>query len=431
MRICSAPVPTQWRIRIGSRRSAYALVALACILPRLAVLLYVRGSVWNYDEKSDIFALTFVHSGTFGFIPGQPSAYTQPLYGFFLVPVFWIFGRHWWALGGAQIAVAVLTAWVVYEIGRRLGSRKVGLIAALIATLHPYLVWHDMHVNREILDQLLGGLAVLLAIVAVERRSLRFAGLLGIVTGLAILSNTRLALLPLVLAGYVAWRLGRARLAALAAVAIIAGAALAVAPWVVRNKIELGCYALTTDSKALWKANNPQTYGLIAGGQWIDAAKDPAGAPLTPAAAFQIWAYGAHPVVHVDECAFEAYWQHRVVQFWQHHPGEKARLAGQATALLWDPRDTTFAGNEGSGGNLDHLRTIAEGTYMGVVFALAIAGLFLIPRWFASLALLFFGYETAAAAVFAGQTRYRVAWDFLAALLAAAALARLRLRRSE
>jgi 4-amino-4-deoxy-L-arabinose transferase-like glycosyltransferase len=413
---------------MASRRSAYALVALACILPRLALLLYQRGGIWNYDEKSDIFALTFVHSGTFGFIPGQASAYTQPLYGFFLVPVFWIFGRHWWALGAAQIAVAMLTAWVVYEIGRQVVSRRVGVIAALVATLHPYLVWHDVHVNREILDQLLGALAVLLAIVAVERRSLRLAGLLGVVAGLAILANTRLAFLPIVLAAYVAWRLRRTRIVALAAVAIVAGAAVAVAPWVVRNRIELGCYALTTDSKALWKANNPQTYELIASGQWIDGAKDPPGAPLTPFAAFQRWAYGAHPVIHVDECAFEAYWQHRVVQFWKHHPGEKLKLAGQATALLWDPRDTAFQGNEGAGGNLDHLRTVAEGTFMGVVFALGIAGLLLVRRWFASLALLLFAYETAAAAVFAGQTRYRVAWDFLAALLAATALARLRPR---
>jgi hypothetical protein len=39
------------------------------------------------------------------------------------------------------------------------------------------------------------------------------------------------------------------------------------------------------------------------------------------------------------------------------------------------------------------------------------------------LALLLFAYQSASAAVFVGATRYRVAWDFLLALLAAAALA--------
>ena len=60
-----------------------------------------------------------MHHGTFGFIPGEPSAYTQPLYGFFLVPIYWIFGRTWWSVGGAQIVVATLTALLVYAIGAR------------------------------------------------------------------------------------------------------------------------------------------------------------------------------------------------------------------------------------------------------------------------------------------------------------------------
>ena len=113
----------------------------------------------------------------------------------------------------------------------------------------------------------------------------------------------------------------------------------------------------------------------------------------------------------------------RVLDFWREHPGEKARLAGQATALLWDPRVNAFEGSQGSGGTLDRLRSLAEGTYMVVAFALALVGLALVPRAFAALALLLFAYETLAAAVFAGQTRYRVAWDFLVLLLAAVTLA--------
>jgi len=41
----------------------------------------------------------------------------------------------------------------------------------------------------------------------------------------------------------------------------------------------------------------------------------------------------------------------------------------------------------------------------------------------------FLGYETVAAWVFAGTTRYRVTWDFVLALLAAAAVDRLLERR--
>ena len=49
------------------------------------------------------------------------------------------------------------------------------------------------------------------------------------------------------------------------------------------------------------------------------------------------------------------------------------------------------------------------------LYLLAIAGCWFVPRRFLVLVLCFVGYETFAAWVFAGTTRYRVAWDFLLA----------------
>ena len=188
-------------------RSAVLLVITAAALPRLAVLAVERNDVLTrYVEKSDTFARTLVSSGTFGFLPGVPSAYTQPLYAWFLAALYWPLERTWLVVGLAQIAVAVATALVVLAIGTRLSSVTTGVIAALVATLHPYLVWHDVHVNREILDGFLLALLVLFALVAYERASPAYAAATGAVAGLAILSNARLLLLPLVLVPYVAWR---------------------------------------------------------------------------------------------------------------------------------------------------------------------------------------------------------------------------------
>jgi len=76
------------------RRAHLWLIAAAAIVPRVVVLVHERDKILTaFTDKSDDFALTFVHHGTFGLVPGQPSAYTQPLYGFFLVPVYWIFAR--------------------------------------------------------------------------------------------------------------------------------------------------------------------------------------------------------------------------------------------------------------------------------------------------------------------------------------------------
>src|SRR5262249_54924547 len=191
---------------LTSGRRAPALVVLAAVVVRLAVLLHERSNILaSFTEKSDDFAQTLAKSGTFGFLPGVPSAYTQPLYGWFLAVLYWVIERHWLVVGLAQIAVAAVTALVVWWIGRRFISPRAGLLAALVSTLHPYLIWHDIHVNREILDQLAGALAFGLVLVIAERPSTRLAATAGVVLGLAILGNTRLTALPLFVVAYLLW----------------------------------------------------------------------------------------------------------------------------------------------------------------------------------------------------------------------------------
>ena len=58
---------------------------------------------------------------------------------------------------------------------------------------------------------------------------------------------------------------------------------------------------------------------------------------------------------------------------------------------------------------------------MIVLYAFGAAGLFLLPRRLAALAVLLLAYDTVTAMLFAGETRYRVPWDFLIALAAATA----------
>ncbi|MFL6031022.1 MAG: glycosyltransferase family 39 protein [Gaiellaceae bacterium] len=405
------------------KRAHLWLVAGAAIVPRVAVLMHERDRILgSFTDKSDDFALAFIHHGTFGLLPGQPSAYTQPLYGFFLVPVYWIFGRTWWSAGFAQIAVAVATAFLVYAIGARVLSSAAGAFAAVVATLNPYLVWHDVHLNREILDQLLLAALVLCVLVAADRRSVAWALAAGVYAGLAILGNVRVAFLPLVLAGYLLVRTGWGWAPPLA---LVAAAALTVTPWVVRNKTEVGCFALTTDGRALWKANNLQTYGLLTHGKWIDDVKGPPGHPFpNPEEARQIYARGGG-TSEIDECANQSYYQHKAWRFVREHPGAKAKLAGLAVRMEWDPRTTASATDSGHG----FLRTWAQPLYTSVLYALGLLGLLYAPRRFAVLALLVLGYQTLAAVVFVGATRYRVPTDFLIALLAAAVFERVLGRR--
>ena len=130
--------------------------------------------------------------------------------------------------------------------------------------------------------------------------------------------------------------------------------------------------------------------------------------------------------IHVDECAQQNYYEHLVWRFWEHHPGAKAKLMAQATWMLWSPR---VERESGPAAGVDPARHYVEPIWMIVLYVLAFAGLFVVPNAFRMLAVLFIGYETVAAWVFAGTTRYRVPWDFVLALLAAAAVERIMQRR--
>jgi 4-amino-4-deoxy-L-arabinose transferase-like glycosyltransferase len=411
-----------------SRRFAYPLIAAICAVPRLVVLLHEGSSIVAGNvEKNALFAQVFLESGTYGFIPGEPSAYTQPLYGFFLIPVEWLFGRQGWlGIGLAQILLAVIVAWLVYEIARRLVGRRWALAAAVVATLHPYLVWHDVHINREIVDQLCAAALVLLTLVVADRPTWLLGGGLGVVTGLALLGNSRLVFIPFLCAAYLAVRRVPLPIVAI----VLVGAAIPVVPWLARNEVNVGCFALTTDGRSLWKANNPQTYHLLASHQWIDNVSADSPRPPRPGYYTPEEARGFYDrtsgrtVLHPDECLEMAFYEHQAWKWLQHHPGRKAQLAGLSEQLFWQP-SVIETGSSSSGFG----KQVAEPAYMIALYVLAAIGLFLAPRVFVWLALALVAYQSFWAAVFVGATRYRIAFDFLLVILATAAVAGVSERR--
>ena len=119
-----------------------------------------------------------------------------------------------------------------------------------------------------------------------------------------------------------------------------------------------------------------------------------------------------------------SFYEHQTFTYWRNHPGNKAKLMALSAKLLWQPSVVETSGRNGTGTRLDVGRRVAEPAYMIVIYALAIAGVFIAPRAFVALALLLLAYQTVCALAFVGATRYRIAWDFLIVILATATLAR-------
>lgn len=406
-------------------RASLAVILVACLLPRLIALGRERGTILaGFVDKSDTFAQNFLADGTYGFIPHIPSAYTQPLYGFFLVPLYWIAGRHWETVGLAHIALALAVSLLVYLLARKMASERVALLSAVLVSIHPYLVWHDVHMNREILDNVIAVLLVLLTLRVAQRATAWGFAALGVVYGLAILSNVRLTLLPVVLLGFVLLSRRRVdRALVLGTAVFLASAAVVVMPWVIRNEVQVGCLALTTDGRGLWKANNENTYRVLTHGGWIDHVPVPASYPPSAQDAFATYRDTGR-IVPVDECAQQAFYQHLVFEFWKDDPVEKLKLVALGNDMLWSPWVTETEGRPGAGTWLDTARQTSEPLFAWVVYLFAAVGLFALPRRFVLLFAGVFAYQSLTAAIFMGATRYRVPWDFLLAILAAAGFAR-------
>jgi len=156
-------------------------------------------------------------------------------------------------------------------------------------------------------------------------------------------------------------------------------------------------------------------------GGWIDHVPQPKSFPPTPQDVFDHWRKTG-VVWPYNECAQMTEFQHKVISFWIHHPGDKAKLVPLDAQWLWQPSVVETRGRPGAGSWLDTVRTTAEPAYMIVLYILGLIGLFLVPRFLASLTVVLLGYQTLVAMLFVGETRYRVPWDFLIALLAARAV---------
>jgi 4-amino-4-deoxy-L-arabinose transferase-like glycosyltransferase len=123
-------------------------------------------------------------------------------------------------------------------LGRRAAGDRAGLLAAGIAAVYPTLIASDGSLMSESLYGAFVAAALLLAYRLLDRPTAARAAWLGAAIGLAALTRGEGVLFLALLALPLAWRGGRGgRLLRLAAP--LAAAGLVIAPWTIRNWIEL------------------------------------------------------------------------------------------------------------------------------------------------------------------------------------------------
>ena len=148
-------------------------------------------------------------------------------------------------------------------LGLAIAGPEVALIAAAIVALDPMLIAADGSLMSESLYVLLVLVALLLAVRAMRSRAWGWWLALGLALGAAILTRQDATVLAVVLVGPLAWMAaGSWKDRLLKLVVAMAGTAIVVMPWVVRNAVQMNDMTITTSSQAtaLAGANCDATY---------------------------------------------------------------------------------------------------------------------------------------------------------------------------
>jgi 4-amino-4-deoxy-L-arabinose transferase-like glycosyltransferase len=245
---------------------------------------------------------------------GGPTAFRPPLYPYFMGTVYSVTGRPTWnVVRAAQAFLGVLTVALIALIALRIWGQRVALIAAWIAAVYPPLMITDATILGEslFLPLELGALA---AAIEFRRRDRSYWWLLlaGGLVGLAALTraNGIVMLLPLIVAVWPSWR-SRLWARAAPAAALVGAALLVIAPWTVRNAVEMDAFIPVTS----------QTGWSFAGTYNETARDEPAKqAPWYPPDRVPEFADLFEPQSGLDEVALDRELRDRALDYATDHP---------------------------------------------------------------------------------------------------------------
>ena len=199
------------------------------------------------DEQHYVaLARNIVAGHGFAWGPDQPTSIRPPLYPGLLAGIWSVAGvGNFQAVRLVQIVLALLTTALVFQLGRRLFNPVVGRYAAAAMWLYPSLIFFNFTLLTETLYVFLLTGFLLLSVMLIERGRLVTALACGLALGLACLTRSVLWPLPIVLCPLLLFLLPGPRHMRLALSALVlAGYALAVGPWAMRNTQVQGVFTM-------------------------------------------------------------------------------------------------------------------------------------------------------------------------------------------
>ena len=251
----------------------------------------------------------------------------QPLYSFFLVLVYTVFGIDIEFVRTLQMILGVINCLVFYALGCQLGGRWVGRLSALMVALYGPLVFFESQMLAPVLCVPLTAGAYTFLLMAANRKQLGWTLPAGLLIGFAMMGRPNLSVVLPVGAIWLmrlSWSWKRRGLGLGLA---ICGVALGMSPSWVHNVVKGGeiVPVSTAGGHSFYIGNCPNAPGVyhVPRGLGIELedhdsyrrsfvriAEREVGKPLTPS-------------------QVSSYWFHRGLEFYQDQPWDALRLLGR------------------------------------------------------------------------------------------------------
>jgi 4-amino-4-deoxy-L-arabinose transferase-like glycosyltransferase len=252
------------RALVAAHPDAAALTLIVAVAVAIRVAFAFRVPVFLLRDSISYFLPAWDLLNGYGF---DLSIRRTPVYPGFIVGALAIFGEDLLAVAFAQHILGVVSAALVYVLGRMTVGRAAGFIAALVTALNGALIIAEHYVMPEV--ALIFLLLVTFVVFVGAVRSGRLAGFAasGVLLGLALLCKPVAQVLIPVLPFMVAVSYGSIRRAVVPSLLIGAGLLAVMVPWMARNAVVHGS---VTTAGALGQTLLARTAKHDTGFRWYD-----------------------------------------------------------------------------------------------------------------------------------------------------------------
>ena len=196
---------------------------------------------------------------------GYPTAFVVPGYPVFLAVIYKLFGDGQTAVRFFQVVTDILTVLLFTASCRMIFDKRYALTAGAVFALFPSNILYTQTILTETLFGLFSVLILYQTLGRIPARNLFVTGMLF---GAALLVRSSFVFCCLFFVVYLIVQRkylfadnGTANTARKIAL-FLAGIALVLSPWLIRNKLEMGEFVLATQGgSTLWEGNNPHATG--------------------------------------------------------------------------------------------------------------------------------------------------------------------------